>query len=222
MTPLINIFVLTVGEPITIETIKRLKKNTKYEFTLTVWYHPFEFNQDFFNKLQLETDDVIYCTKNQGTVSPGIFAQLCKNFDYQVSSTADCLVKENYIEKLIKPFNDKKVGMTGLTLQPLVKEPSDIVTPDNLFMVSKEMINDIGAICPAFSRYGEEKFEFFKRIKERGWKIISVPYIGEHDNMRSEGRDQMPDWKQELDKSCRLWLKIQRENPVYNWWTNKI
>lgn len=222
MTPLINVFVLTVGEQITMEAIKRLKKNTDREFTLTVWYHPFEFNQDFFNKLQLETDDVIYCTKNQGTLSPGIFSQLGINFDYQVSCTADCLVNPGYMDKLLEPFKEDAVGMTGLTLQPSVKEPTDTVTPDNLTMISKEMINEVGAVCPAFSRYGEEKFEFFKRIKEMGGKIVSIPYIGEHDSTKSEGRDQMPDWRRELDKSCRLWLKIQKNNPTYNWWTNSI
>jgi hypothetical protein len=145
------------------------------------------------------------------------------NPDYVLLLNDDCeVIEKDWLKKIIEIGNkDKKIGILGCrivypdgSLQNLggkmenwkigsidnFKE-DEIIEVDHImgacFMIKKEVINQIGLLDENYSPYLLEDTDYCLRAKEKGWKIVSIPYVKIIHN-KGKSIDSMEDRKRLL------------------------
>lgn len=226
----LKIFLWTVGERITLESLDLLVRHTPKPYELVVWYDACGRGVDleFLRAVNKYTDDTIVVSKDKNSRAAWSFASLNLEFDRLIICAADLLVLPGYYERLIEPFHTlDKVACVGEAWRPsLGKEwaiSDDARGIDGIVCVSSEAINDVGSVSPAFNGRGPYHQEWFRRFSKNGWKSVAMDGLCVHGGLQHEGRDMDPDWQKDLHKDNLAWLESERLGHTgFKWWERNI
>jgi len=228
------IFLTTVGEEITFEALDSLVCCTPEPYKLVIWYDACGRGVDdnFIKRLKHYTKDIIVVHEDKGLVAAIGFGLLYLDYEYLIWCAADMLVLPGYFERLRAPFLDMEVARIGAAGEcwPHPNRPMkgrwELSDPDRcidgVVMISKEAINAVGSMSPAYWGTGPFHFELQRRMANSGWAYAAVGKICIHGGKQHEGRDLNPRWKDNLDKDNRVWLEAEKNNFTgYNWWDSE-
>ena len=228
-------FVQTVGESVTIETIKSLKANTPSPHRIIVWYsvnNGGEPNQGFISELRKYTKDVIVDYNDIGMAETVGLLLLYIKDEFILYSQADTIVPEGYYEKMMKFFEDETVGIVGNLSQGqinhlegakfVVSDPE--FNPDTVKIFRKKMVNDIGSICPSYRNWGEFMAEYYNRIlADDKWKIVGGDFGVKHNEVVHGGRINNERWEEQAVTAQELFMRCKAKGfKDYNWWSSVI
>lgn len=105
--------------------------------------------------------------------------------EYIVLLNQDVIILgSNWLNYLIEPFNDPKVGITGPSLGNVDENNRNFV----LFFcaaIRRNVLNDIGILDPIFNPGGFEDIDFSIRAENAGWKLVQVPDFDSNTYMSS-------------------------------------
>ena len=225
----LRVFVFTVGEKVTFETLESIKQFTNHPYELTVWYDACGRGVDayFLGRLGEHTNDIVVVRQNKGVSAALGFATLSLDFDYLIIAAADMIMLPGYVDRLLAPFNElENVAVTGEGWRYLNggMSVSDFdIGIDGVVMVSKKAINAIGSVSPSFNGRGPMHTEWFRRFASNGFKYVTLDGLCLHGGSQHEGRDMIPDWRKELHQDNLVYLHADKLGyRGYPWWSNDI
>lgn len=219
------ILFVTMGEDSTFESLDAVKQNSTMEHDLIVWNNGCR-DREFIERLNGYTDNVINCTKNQGYLEAINYVFLLCPADAIMILTAGLKPSPGYMELLIKPFEDERVGIvaeyqfpTGAYIQC-----GEYDIPEGIDVYRRSMLDDIGGLCPSFVVWGTAQTELKLRALKKGWKVIGTPRCSEHENKKGQGKDVF-----KIDLIAIILLNnnyifrvIKRMGFDYKWWDKNV
>lgn len=226
--PELTTFVVTVGEPVVLETLARLKKFTPVEHTLTVWYdlRGQPVNSQVLEGIRSFTDDIILTTKLHGQCEAYGFAFLYLHSPWLLLTYADILVKPDFYQKLRQPFDvtDKlaSVGQATCRMYGEYEFDSRDNHPDHIYLIRREAIDSVGGCCPSFRTYGHVPLEWHYRALAQGWHYGVHQDIVHWEKDEHTGRDSLQNSNQIIVRNTRAMEESLRQGFHYPWWTNNL
>ena len=232
----LQIFVLTAGNPILFETLEAIKKNVKVSYDLCVWYHNLnkgdKLDIKFYEKIFKYTDDVIMANRNQGCPAPAGYAFIYKDFDYILYLNDDHVVKEGAMEKMLLMYSKMDhvayigEGAESNKMEYLYEVSNPNNLPDWGGLISRDAINDVGAIGAFFPSYGFDFIEWQMRLLMKGWRIVNYKGLFEHGGKNKKDHEtahKLKDFRKIQGASFGMYHVCERFKFInYKWWTNKI
>lgn len=220
--------VVTCGEKTTEQVIKNIPLEQ-----VTVWYDSRgKINWDFFQMCGKYVDDVILLSKNHGSSAAYSFASLYLPCDYIWIVNADAMMLPDTIERAVDAFNrfPKAVAVGGIRSNNFPEKEwisnnksQPIRFPDEMLVLNRKIINDVGGICASLKGYGHETLEFFYRAIDKGYEVVTLNNFFEELGSGHEGREGNPNMQQEIDHNSRV---IHKTNELrisgYNWWNDRM
>ena len=219
-------FVITIGEPVVIETLARLRKFTPEPLDITVWYDTRGngLDKELFYKMGDFTDDIITTTKLHGQCEAYGFAFLYLHSPWLLLTYADILVKEGYYEKMRKQYDLvpelASVGQAMFDFEGDSKMDDKNNHPDHIYLLNRAVIDQIGGCCPSFRIYGHTPLEWHYRALERGFHYVVLKDLVHVEKDQHEGRDSLP--KEIINRNTLVLEESMKQGFGHNWWTNNL
>ena len=226
---MVKILVSTVGEVSIFDTIESIKEHANRDYRMIIWYSCVEpFNQAFFDRLRAVTPDVIVSTSNKSVAH--VFGSLLiyEKYDYFVNINPDNIVNPKFMDKVIRPFeeNEKVAVSGGIFADRFVGDyilDMEAILPDEILMLSREAVNELGAHGAFFGTYGHEIMEFMPRAMKKGWHIASVKGLGYHNKELHAGRDKHKNLEELIDINTKVFYQAKNRGfEGYNWFSDRI
>ncbi len=233
----LRIFIPTVGESYTLETIRRVKAFTPDPFEMTVWYESVgRFpKEDLIQSLKAECEDVILASRNHGLTEVLNFSMLCLHYDYLLILNADHWLEKDYWIKMRAPFDlYPKVACVGGWRSPMgdplvltrMTSAEGFSTqdayPEGPLLISREAVDSVGALSCQFRGYGHSLYEWHMRCLAKGWNGIIVDKIFKEQGFGHVGRDMNPNVQMEVADSERVLAEIKKAGFQYDWWKSNV
>lgn len=230
MNGTLGIYVSTIGESVTFETLDRLIKFTPKPYKLTVWYDACGrgVDWDFYKRILTYTDDVVLLTQNKGPGANYAFSLLYSDCDYVMTVFADCLVNEGYFDLIEQAFREiPRLATAGSDITG--RAPKVVVSdyrqnPDGLQVFNRRAVDEIGGLCPSFRGYGHDLFEFHCRSMRRGWNTAMIPGIMWEGGNKHEGRGMNKNLSEEIERNTKVVEHCSRLGwgDHYPWWHSNV
>lgn len=224
-----HFFVLTCGEATTFDVLNSIKKNIPGTYYLTIWYDSRgKEDSAFYSRLKKYTDDIIFLSKNHGPWGAYSFAFLYIHADFVWIINSDAQLLTNTFSEVTRTFeNVQNVVLVGGIRANDFKEKMWISNldrlPDEVIVINRRLINEIGGLCPSFRGYGHETLEFSLRAIEKGFDVVALSGLFTELGGGHEARKGNPQRETEIARNSKL---IQITNSLrkygYHWWANNL
>ena len=162
-------------------------------------------------------DDYIITKQNKGCIGSRQWAFIYLDYKYLISVDNDILFPSGWLEELLRPFDDKYVGMVS----PLIKNDAPYINDykysrnmiqGGVLAIYKQMINDIGGISAGTKMYGiSDDTHMAMRADKYNWETGRVSSMNcQHMNQATLTEDE----------KLRLmnYNKQFAYDDVRNWW----
>jgi len=112
------------------------------------------------------------------------------------------ILGDEWLNYLIKPFEDSKVGITGPkkgAVEILNKDDGKYLNNKEFIVffcvaIRREVINSIGLLDLSFNPGSFEDIDYGIKAEDAGWKLVQVPNEGEYNNFPIFHVDSHNEW----------------------------
>jgi GT2 family glycosyltransferase len=196
-----------------------------------VWYDTCgrDIDLEFVNKLRNFTDDICIVTQNKGPMTGLAFALENINSEFILILTPDTFVTQNFLERLMVPFLNPRIGLAGEPFQRLnfidvsytIYDAFSIPVngPDYAMIFRTEALQDSGFIHKGLKFYGYDIPELTGRLQACGWysalvyDLIDRKKLNKNSISKNKNLDEIIEHNQEVFLSCK-----GTNFKGYTWW----